>query len=127
MPQCRTAPSTLEQPMTKKNGLLNITVERLEREDTGLDEAVIGFDKTGGRGKGELTVSMQIMDDAITLRRKLLSAGAPVGNMEAAQLKAELVARLPDNAGKLFTTGGWKKLGDQPVFVPRATHHGCGR
>jgi len=101
----------------KKTRFPDITIERLEREDTGLDVAVIGFHKTGDRGHGELTVSLEILDDAVNLRRKLLGAGAPLNDIDAASLKAELVARLPSKAGRLFTTGGWKKVDEVPVFV----------
>jgi hypothetical protein len=109
----------------KKTRFPDITIERLEREDTGLDVAIIGFNKTGDRGNGELTVSLETLDDAVILRRKLLGAGAPLNDIDAALLKSELTARLPSKAGRLFTTGGWKKVDDVPVYVLGREGAGC--
>jgi len=96
---------------------LDFMVERLEDEDTGLDMIRVTFEKSGGRGRGELVAKRSLLDDAKTMRADLVDRGALLDGIEREALQSHLLAKLPDSAGKLFTTGGWKTINGERLFV----------
>lgn len=113
--------------MTKKSasGAAAFTVERLEHEVTKADYVRVSFEKTGGRGRGQVIEPVSLLHDQRRLWLKLVDAGADLSKVEPRALSVDLIRRMPNTAGHLFATGGWKSVGDHLVFVLGGEVLGC--
>ncbi len=105
--------------MPFKTRALDFTLSRVEHETSGEDHVRLEFEKSGGRGVGSVDVLVSVFMDDRNLTRALENAGykLPIAKDEIAPILKSLREALPDVAGKLCASTGWKKVGDGEVFL----------
>ena len=92
-------------------------IHRLQKDNSGEDYVYIRFPRTAGRDDGHLVELLSIVSQPRKLLNRLDDLGANLPKSDREDFIAQLVGRLPDQAGILTSSTGWKGTHPQRVFV----------
>lgn len=93
------------------------SIERLQKDNGGGDYVYIRFPRTANRGEGQLIEPLSIVSSPKKLLNRLDDLGAQLPKVDRGEFIAMLVARLPDNAGILTVSTGWKGTHPERTFL----------